>query len=224
MKKEMSPKDRFRRKINVIYAAIAVAFVILMFVVMVYFDLSSPFLPLCMVPLMLGAYILVGQILNKRYKKEMEELEAEEEAEEKRKHDKPKVYNLFFLSFVLIVVAVIDGVDVVVDMIENESFSEFLPDFIGFITMLTVGGLIVGIVYNVWKGKIFYSRNSTLLNLIGATFIISAIAQNHYWEATTMIPNTTVFMYFILFGGIIIFFGSLFDIAIKIKEEQDLTI
>ncbi len=222
MKTHKSPKDRFKIMLTLIYAAIAVAFVILMLVVMVYFDLSSPFVPLCMVPLMLGVYILAGQILKKRYRKEMEELEAEMEEEDKK--EKPKIYNIFFLSAVLIIVAVIDGVNVVFDMIENESIPEYLPDFIGFLTMFVCGALIAGIAYNVRKGRIFYSRNSTLLNLIGATFILSALVQNHYWEGTTMIPNTTVFMYFIFFGGIIIFFGSLFDIAIKIKEDQDLTI
>ncbi len=217
--------DRFRRKIDLIFAAIAAVFVLLMIAVMVWFDLKSPLVPICMIPLMILVYALVIRMMEKgRYRKEMEELEKELEAEEKRGKEKPKIYNIVFLSVVLLVVAVIDGVNVVTDMIENESFTAFLPDFVGFVTMFIIGGLVAGIAYNVWKGRVFYSRNSVLMNLIGATFILSALVQNHCWEATTMIPNVTVFMYFILFGGIIIFFGSLFDIAIRIKEDQDLTI
>ena len=39
-----------------------------------------------------------------------------------------------------------------------------------------------------------------------------------------MLPNNTVAMNFSLFGVFIIFFGRVFDIGVKMKEEQDLTI
>lgn len=66
--------------------------------------------------------------------------------------------------------------------------------------------------------------NSNLMYIIGATLILSTILQTQLWETTEMIPNLTVAMYYYLFGVLVMFFGKLFNIAIKIKEEQDLTI
>ena len=74
------------------------------------------------------------------------------------------------------------------------------------------------------KKKIFTSANAKLIYSIGTIVIVSVIIQNHYWETTTMMPNDTVGMIFALFGAFIVFFGRVFAIGVKMKEEQDLTI
>lgn len=80
------------------------------------------------------------------------------------------------------------------------------------------------IAYNVKKKKIFTYTNARLIYGIGAIVIFSIVIQNHYWEITTMLPNDTVALNYSLLGVFIFFFGKVFDISVKMKEEQDLTI
>ena len=92
------------------------------------------------------------------------------------------------------------------------------------LTLLACSILVVIIAYNVYKKRIFTRTNAKLIYSIGAILIFSIIIQNHYWETTTMLPNDTVALNFSLFGAFIIFFGRVFHIGVRIKEEQDLTI
>jgi hypothetical protein len=59
---------------------------------------------------------------------------------------------------------------------------------------------------------------------VGVTLIISAVTQGEIWDSTLMVPNSTVAIYFSLLGMFIIFLGKLFEIAIKIKKENDMTV
>ena len=103
-------------------------------------------------------------------------------------------------------------------------FKVIVPDLMGILTLLACSILIAIMAYNVKKKKIFTRTNAKLIYAIGAIIIFSVVIQNHYWETTTMLPNNTVAMNFSLFGVFIIFFGRVFDIGVKMKEEQDLTI
>ena len=59
---------------------------------------------------------------------------------------------------------------------------------------------------------------------VGVTLIISTVTQVEVWDSTVMVPNITVSIYFSLLGMFIIFLGKLFEIAIKIKKENDMTV
>jgi hypothetical protein len=59
---------------------------------------------------------------------------------------------------------------------------------------------------------------------VGVTLIISTMLQNEIWDSTLMVPNSTLTSYFYLFGMFFIFLGKLFEIAIKIKKENDMTV
>ncbi len=131
---------------------------------------------------------------------------------------------LIFLTFAIFLFAVFSGIEMAVNMIENKSFVNYLPDLCMVLTYFICGGLLAKLAHNTRKGKVFYSGNVTLIYLIGVTILVSANVQTHYWDSTTMVPNTTVFACYMVFVGLCFFFGNLFSIAVQIKEDQDLTI
>ena len=79
------------------------------------------------------------------------------------------------------------------------------------------------IVFNVSRKRIFDRRNSICIYGVGAAIIIGHILQIQLM-GDAPIADTDVLVYYSLLGIFIIFFGGLFDIAVKMKNEQDLTI
>ncbi len=179
-------------------------------------------------PVMGASASLAQTFLEKsRYKTEMDAMEKEAEEEEKKeaeKEEKPQIWSLAILSFSAVIWAMAEGTETVINMIKAKSFVMFIPEFLSFMTLLIIGLLLAKISWNVRKGKVFTKSNYSLIYCIALTVVISVVVQLHYWDATPMIPNSTVGMYFLAFGMIILFLGSLFRIAIKIKNDQDLTI
>ncbi len=172
---------------------------------------------------------LTMTILEKtRYKGEIDRMEKEAEEEEENestgKNEKPRIWSIGLFAALALIWAVIEGVGTSSDMIKAKSFIAYIPDMICALTLLVIGLLLAGITYNVWKGRVFTETNSRLIYLIAVTLTVSVIIQLHYWDSTPMIPNETVGMYFMGFGIMTAFFGSLFNIAIKMKNDQDLTI
>ncbi len=184
-----------------------------------------------LLPFLMVAVLNATQtILEKsRYKDEIARWEKEIEEEEKKdeqngKIEKPNIWQIGLFAACALVWAAVEGVGLVMDMIQEKSFIMFLPDTVCFFTLLAIGLVITKITYNVWKGKVFTESNSRLIYFMGFILVVSVLIQLHYWDSTEMVPNSTVGMYFMGFGALILFFGSLFDIAIKMKNDRDLTI
>ena len=164
-------------------------------------------------------------------KKELEEAnrECEEEEEDKSAVDeKPDHSTLTIVALIGFFIAISGCVDIVSDIISTSAnglaLQEYLPKCVEILTLLVCCTFIAVILCNVSKRRVFNNRNSFCVYGVGATIIISTLLQNECWETTRMLPNGNVTFYYMLFGTFIIFFGRLFDIAIKLKKEQDLTI
>ncbi len=172
--------------------------------------------------------ILVDKVLKKtRLKAELEKMDEEalkELEDESGRSAKPRTWSIALASLICLIGAGVEGFETVRDMIEAQSFKDYLPDFIFFLTILIIGLILAKITYNVWKGRIFSQGNYTLIYFLSATIFVSNVIQGHYWESTEMVPNDTVSIFYYLLSIIILFLGNLFEIAIKVKADQDLTI
>ncbi len=157
-----------------------------------------------------------------RWEKEIEEEEIKDE--QNGKIEKPNIWQIGLFAACALVWAGVEVVGTARDMIQEKSFTMFIPDLVCTLTLLIIGLVITKITYNVWKGKVFTESNSKLIYFMGFILVLSVLIQQHYWDSTEMVPNSTVGMYFMGFGALILFFGSLFDIAIKMKNDRDLTI
>ena len=179
-----------------------------------------------------GGLILFQKIIERsRYSKEFEEANYELEKEEEMKSakdERPGFRSLAIVAVIAMICAATKAVETVKLMISDYNnglpINAHLPQCINILTLLVCGIFIAIILYNVSKRRVFDSRNSFCIYGVGATIIISTLLQSELWEATPMIPNDTVMMYYMIFGIFIVFFGNLFNIAVKLKKEQDLTI
>lgn len=106
----------------------------------------------------------------------------------------------------------------------GKELKAFLPGFIGLFTMAVFAAVIGGIVYNISRGRIFASANANLIYGLGATIFLSTVLQQHCWDSTLMVPNSTVGTFYMVLAIVFFLLSRLFSIAIKIKEDQDLTI
>lgn len=195
------------------------------------FDIPRILVWLCFIPMNFLLMFIISQILDsKKYKKLADELEKdcqEEEEEAKRKKgERPDMSSITMIAVVCMAITIGNSIEVIYNACAaNDSITKnILPACINIITSFTCCGCLGFLLYNIRNRRVFVSMNSNLMYIIGATLILSTILQTQLWETTEMIPNSTVAMYYYLFGGLVMFFGKLFNIAIRIKEEQDLTI
>ena len=179
-----------------------------------------------------GGLILFQKIIERsRYSKEFEEANREAEKEEEMKSakdERPGFRSLAIVAVIAMICAVAKAVETVKLMVSDYNnglpINAHLPQCINILTLLACGIFIAVIFYNVSKRRVFDNRNSFCIYGVGVTIIISTLLQSELWSSTPMIPNDTVMMYYMIFGILIVFFGKLFDIAVKLKNEQDLTI
>ncbi|MBR4989199.1 MAG: DUF2975 domain-containing protein [Bacteroidaceae bacterium] len=235
-KKTMNEKKPSTKKITRIINLIAIIWAVVLFAIVICLriktDLPAVLLYLCLGFVYTGGLTLFQKIIERsRYSKDFEEANREVEKEEEMKSAKdesPGFYSLAIVAVVAMICAVSRTVETVKLMISDYSnelpINAHLPQCINILTLLACGVFIAVILYNVSKRRVFDSRNSFCIYGVGATIIISTLLQSEIWETTPMIPNDTVQMYYMIFGIFIVFFGNLFDIAVKLKKEQDLTI
>ena len=179
-----------------------------------------------------GGLILFQKVIERsRYSKDFEEANREAEKEEEMKSakdERPGFHSLAIVAAVAMICAVSNAVGtvklMVSDYINGLPINAHLPQCMNILTLLACGIFIAIIFYNVSKRRVFDNRNSFCIYGVGATIIVSTLLQSELWATTPMIPNDTVMMYYMIFGIFIVFFGKLFDIAVKLKNEQDLTI
>lgn len=196
------------------------------------YDVSYLLVCFCIFPLMLMAMILLSKYFSKgKWKNPMDELERECEEEEKRKEMKVEKSNVTLMWIVLIVsliIAVGDTIDITGRVILRSQggspVTELISEVFGPLTMAICAVFIVKILFNVSRNKVFDHTNVKMIYGVGVTLIISTMLQTEIWDSTLMVPNSTLTSYFYLFGMFFIFLGKLFEIAIKIKKENDMTV
>ena len=232
----MNEKKPSTKKITRIINAFATIWAVVLFAIVICLRVKTGW-PAVLLYLSMGfAYtgglILFQKIIERsRYSKEFEEANRELEKEEEMKSakdERPGVRSLAIVAVIAMICAVAKAVETVKLMISDYNnglpINAHLPQCINILTLLVCGIFIAVILYNVSKRRVFDSRNSFCIYGVGATIIISTLLQSELWTTTPMIPNDTVMMYYMIFGIFIVFFGKLFDIAVKLKSEQDLTI
>ena len=232
MKENKPSTKKITRIVNAIAATWAVVLFAILICLRIKTDCPAVLLYLCMGFVYTGGLILFQKVIERsRYKKDFEEANCELEKEEDMKSAKDERLGLRSLAIVAIVAmicAVSDAVQTVILMVHDYSnglpINAHLPQCINILTLLACGIFIAVILYNVSKRRVFDNRNSFCIYGVGATIIISTLLQIELWATTPMIPNDNVEMYYMIFGIFIIFFGKLFDIAVKLKNEQDFTI
>ncbi|MBO7293884.1 MAG: DUF2975 domain-containing protein, partial [Bacteroidaceae bacterium] len=158
----------------------------------------------------------------------IEEMDKKAEIEEVKSKPIPGIFGLALFVIICVGHSISSGISVVEEILFTHYeqvylINELLPNCVGISTLLICSVLIAIIAYNVYKKNIFTYTNAKLI-YSRAIIIISVIIQNHYWDVTTMLPNDSVAINFSLLGVFILFFGRVFNIGAKIKEEQDLTI
>ena len=185
----------------------------------------------CMGALYIGGLLgLQKGLENSRLKHEFEEANRECEEEETKKtsaDEKPDFFTLLVIAIFALIYSVSNAVDLVQNMISAHSadipLSQYLPQFADTLTLLICCIFIGIIVFNVSRKHIFDRRNSICIYGVGAAIIFGHILQIQLM-GDALTADTDVLVYYSLLGIFIIFFGRLFDIAVKMKNEQDLTI
>ena len=232
----MNEKKPSTKKITRIINAFTTIWAVVLFAIVICLriktDWPAVLLYLCLGFVYTGGLILFQKIIERsRYSKDFEEANHEAEKEEEMKSakdERPGFRSLAIVAVVAMICAVAKAVETVELMISDYSnglpINAHLPQCINILTLLACGIFIAVILYNVSKRRVFDSRNSFCIYGVGATIIVSTLLQSELWATTPMIPNDTVMMYYMIFGIFIVFFGKLFDIAVKLKNEQDLTI
>ena len=196
------------------------------------YDVPWVIIALFYVPLLVLSLALLSKYFSKgKWKDTMDELEREAEEEEKLEEEKiqmPKIGLMWFVVFVSLCIAVGDAIDIsgrIILRSQGGGFvAELLPEVFGALTIAICTVFIAIILFNVKRNRLFDQANARMIYGVGATLIISTVTQGEIWDSTLMVPNSTVTIYFILLGMFIIFLGKLFEIAIKIKKENDMTV
>ena len=232
----MNEKKPLTKKITRIINAFASIWAVVLFAIVICLRIKTDWPPillyLCMGFVYTGGFVLFQKIIERsRYKQDFEEANRELEKEEEMKSakdERPGFRSLAIVAVVAMICAVSDAVETASLMVSDYSnglpINTHLPQCINILTLLACGIFIAVILYNVSKRRVFDNRNSFCIYGVGATIIISTLLQSELWASTPMIPNGNVMMYYLIFGIFIVFFGKLFDIAVKLKNEQDLTI
>ena len=229
--KKMTPEKKVKRIIYTVMVLLAIALLAPIHYIRMNYNIPPFILLILMIPLYIGAINLFGKWLTKgKWKDTFNEMEEKAKEEEKKKKPKetPDIFSISVFAFFCLGYAIYNGINIANDIFINYSkgidYNEILPNCINIATLMICSILIGIIAYNVKKRKVFSHTNSKLIYGVGITLVFSIIIQDHYWDITTMIPNMEVKSYLYLLAFFIIFFGKLFDIAVKMKEEQDLTI
>ncbi len=225
----MTPK----KKLNVIiHAGIILQSIIcvaLVFYARIRFNVTPVLSMLVILPIFWCGVILLQKILERsRFAKTLDEMEQELTKEEEKKEEKPSISRPVSIAVILLMVSAIKGVDLAGDFSADYEagrfISDIVPEFIEILTILTCGIFLVLIARNLKRGKVFSMANVWLIYAMSVTLLVSVSVQNVYWDGTEMVPNSIVVLYYLLFIAMFTFFAELLRIAVKMKEEQDLTI
>lgn len=229
MKNRNSSVKKITRAIQIFVVVWSIVFVASVIAIRINSNIPAAILYLCATPVyIVGLYLFQKLIEHSRWSRAFEEANRECEQEEINKKaidESPGFSSLAIIALIGFINVVSGCVDVVRTITTTSApLSECLPQCIDILTQLSCSTFIAVILYNVLHKRVFDSLNSFCIYGIGATILFSALLQNECWDSTPMMPNSNVFNYYSLFGIFIIFFGRLYDIAVKLKKEQDLTI
>lgn len=150
----------------------------------------------------------------------------------KTRHFKLLTLSLFLSAFLALVLTVLDLMKVLVISFDlNEVYSEttlweMIIKSFGSLGTIILSILLFSLYRNIRKGEIMKRSNAKALKIYGALMIyigstcaitIGLLSLNH-------MVDTARYLLLVIIGGCMSFFAFAFEIGIKMKEEQDLTI
>lgn len=130
------------------------------------------------------------------------------------------LYNVITLGFFLILADAL----LVLSQIGKANTDVIINGINEFISLVICYILIGIITYNVKQNKIYIKTNANLIKVIGAVVGISDFIPNIIYVILDLPIQTNLNHYLFIVGYFIIAIGYIFEHAIKMKEEQDLTI
>lgn len=231
MKKDMDNKKKVKRTINIFSAVWITVLLLIVVVLRVITEIPALLLYGCMGACYVGGLLALQKVMEEgKLKDALEEVNRECEEEEENKpasEEKPDFFSLAVIALFAFIYSVCTlgeiGQTVMTNMSEGSTIKEMLPECISALTLLVCCVFIAIILFNVAKKRIFDRRNSICIYGVGTAVIFGTVIQNWVSDNTALL-DSDVSVYYSLLGIFIIFFGRLFDIAVKLKKEQDLTI
>lgn len=179
---------------------------------------------LCFVPVcLLGWYLLRKLFKRSSWNKALEKVEHEcdeKHSAENVAGERPDVFSLAIIIVALFLYIVSEVGSVWQSIIGGCCIEELLAQCVNIVMLFVCCIFIAVIFYNVSRRRVFDSGNPFCIYGVGATLIINAILQHNYLQTVT----GQVAIYYYVPAILIIFFARMFDIAVKLKKEHDLTI
>ena len=231
MKSDLDNKKKVKRIIKIFSAAWIIVLLAIVIILRVTTEIPAIALYLCMGACYIGGILGLQKAMERgKLKDAIDEVNRECEAEEENKHvtdEKPDFFSLAVIAMFALIYSICTlgeiGQTVLSDLSEGSTIKELLPQCISALSLLICCTFIGIILFNVAKKKVFDRSNSICIYGVGVTVIFGTILQNQLSGGASML-ETDATVYYSLLGILIIFFGRLFDIAVKMKQEQDLTI
>ena len=141
------------------------------------------------------------------------------------KPDKKLVKYCEVISVITIIAAAMYGFPNILDLCyEMGKDDSALVVGIESYAIMFVGVLSYVMVRNVKRGNIFSRVNKRILNTIGVSTTLSGILINMIIRLSPLEMPTEVCVLFIILGMMFVLTACIFEIGIRMKEEQDLTI
>ena len=129
-------------------------------------------------------------------------------------------YNVIRLGFGLMIA---DSL-LVLSQIGKANIDVIINGFNELVSLL-ICSIFIGIIgYNFKHNRIYIKTNANLIKAIGAVVGISDFTPNIIYAILDLPIQTNLNHYLFIVGYFIIAIGFIFEHAIKMKEEQDLTI
>lgn len=226
-------KKSMKRVISFYAFVLSVVLIALLYFVHIKYEVPRLLLWCAFIPLYWFLIYLFSKFTYRgKRKKVIDELEHEAIAEaeaENGKGERPEMSSLVLMSLACIVMTLFGIAEIVTNMcgqvtIDSAYVKGIVPSCVNLLTLLVCTVCIIVMMYNIRRRRVFVSSNANMMYIIGGTVVFSTLLQMEIWDTTEMVPNSSVSMYYLLFGILVVFFGRLFDISIRIKKEQDLTI
>ena len=231
MKSDLDNKKKVKRIIKIFSAAWIIVLLAIVIILRVTTEIPAIALYLCMGACYIGGILGLQKAMERgKLKDAIDEVNRECEAEEDNKlvtDEKPDFFSLAVIAMFALIYSICTlgeiGQTVLSDLSEGSTIKELLPQCISALSLLICCTFIGVILFNVAKKKVFDRSNSICIYGVGVTVIFGTILQNQLPGGIPML-ETDATVYYSLLGILIIFFGRMFDIAVKMKQEQDLTI
>lgn len=225
------PTKSVKRIIN----TFAIIWLAVLMIVLIYIRVTTDIFPLLLY-ICMGALYFMGMlgfqkaIEKSPLKEALEETEKEykkEEANMRASNERPDFTSLAIMAVLVLIYAITDighyAQKIISDYSNGNPIKEYIPQCTDALTLLICCIFIGIILYNVIKRRIFDRKNSICIYGVGVTIIFNLALQVWLLEDSQLIDSNSS-LFCSLLGIFIIFFGRLFDIAVKLKKEQDLTI